>query len=212
MMNRKGFLLGAPVAAAAIGVAHAANEAPPMSGEQALRKLMAGNERYVRGELRCDVKLERRAMLAAGQSPVVAILSCSDSRVPVEHVFDQPPGTIFVVRVAGNVATTEAIASVEYAVHVLKAPLVMAMGHENCGAVKAALAYKKSGEKLPGQLQSLVDAITPAITSAGESLRDATDQNARRSAKLLDDSSLIHNVKIVSAYFDIASGRVSLLH
>jgi len=200
------------MAIAAIGLADAANDAPPMTGDQALRKLMSGNDRYIRGQLKCDVQLERRAVLAAGQSPIVAILSCSDSRVPVEHVFDQPPGTIFVVRVAGNVATTETIASIEYAVHVLKTPLVMVMGHESCGAVKAALVYKKNGEKLPGQLQSLVNAIKPGIPNADESLRDATDQNARRSAKLLDASPLIHSVKIVSAYFDIASGRVSLLH
>lgn len=190
----------------------AATSAAPVTGDQALKTLMAGNERYVRGHLNCDVALERRATLAAGQAPIVAILSCSDSRVPVEHIFDQPPGTIFVVRVAGNIASTESIASLEYAVHVLKAPLVMVMGHESCGAVKAALVYKKNGEKLPGELQSLVEAIEPALKSGDEPLRSATDENAKRAMQQLHDAELIRNVKIAAAYFDIASGRVSLLH
>lgn len=210
-MNRKGFLLGAPLAVGAFGVVQAANSAAPMTGDQALKTLMAGNERYVRGQLKCDVASERRAALAEGQSPIVALLSCSDSRVPVEHIFDQPPGTIFVVRVAGNIASTESIASVEYAVHVLKAPLVMVMGHQSCGAVKAALGYKKNGEKLPGELQSLVEAIAPALKSADEPLRSATDANAKRAMQQLHNAELIHSVKIAAAYFDIASGKVALL-
>lgn len=209
MLDRKSFLLGLPLAAAAFSTANAANEAAPVTAQEALATLIAGNARYVHGQLQCDVQAERRAAAAGGQSPIAAVLSCSDSRVPVEHIFDQPPGNIFVVRVAGNVATTETIASVEYAVHVLKTPLVLVIGHQNCGAVMAALQYKKSGSTLPGDLQSLVKAIAPAITSTD--LRAATDANVKNTARILDRSELIHGVKIVGAYFSIESARVTTL-
>lgn len=210
MLDRKTFLLGLPLAAAALrATADAANESAQVTSDEALATLLAGNARYVQGRLQCDVQAERRTAMTGGQTPIAAVLSCSDSRVPVEHIFDQPPGNVFVVRVAGNVATTETIASIEYAVHVLKTPLVLVMGHESCGAVMAAIQYKKHGTTLPGQLQSLVKAIAPAIT--GTDLRAATDANVKNAARTLDRSELIHGAKIVGAYFSIERARVTVL-
>jgi len=211
MINRRNFLLGVPLAAAATGVARASNAHPTTTPDAALHQLIVGNERYVRGKLDCDMQLERRAKLAAGQAPIAAILSCSDSRVPIDDVFDQSPGTIFSVRVAGNVATAETIGSVQYAVEELKTPLILVMGHENCGAVKAAMIYKKDGNKLPGEIQSIIDVITPALTSGGEEMRVAVDQNTKHAAAKLHASEMVGGTKIVTAYFDIASGRVTLL-
>lgn len=207
MLRRREFIAGIPFAASALTAARA--EAPA-SADRSLQMLMDGNARYVRGELHCDIGMERRVALAESQAPMAAILSCSDSRVPVEHIFDQSPGSVFVIRVAGNVATTETIASVEYAVHVLKTPLVLVLGHENCGAVKAALAYLKSGEALPGELQSLVTAIAPAV-SKGQELRAATDANVRHGVARLKRSALTAGAKIAGGYFEIASGRVSTI-
>jgi len=205
VIRRREFIAGLPFAVGALTAASAGAAAP---ADRSMQTLMDGNARYVRGELHCDVAMERRAALAAKQAPMVAILSCSDSRVPVEHIFDQPPGSIFVIRVAGNVATTETIASVEYAVHVLKTPLVLVLGHESCGAVKAALEYLKSGTALPGELQSLVTAIAPAI-GKGQTLREATDANVRHSVARLQRSTLTAGAKIAGGYFEIASGRAS---
>ncbi|MFM7428085.1 MAG: carbonic anhydrase [Elainella sp.] len=155
--------------------------------------------------------------VAAGQAPFAAILSCADSRVVPEIAFDQGIGNLFVVRVAGNIAITEDIASQEYAVGVLKAPLLMVLGHERCGAVDAAL---KGGE-LPGVIESLVFAIQPAIQASegesGDRLTNAVKANVRLQVQRLQTSSVIASalqegkLKIVGAYYDLDTGEISLV-
>lgn len=129
-----------------------------MTGEQALNNLLEGNRRYLEGRKTGAHQIPDRQKLAAGQNPQAAILCCSDSRVPPEHIFDQSHGQVFVVRVAGNIAGPSEVGSLEYAVEHLKIPLLLVMGHEGCGAVKAAL-----DGSAPGHLGKLLDEITPAV-------------------------------------------------
>jgi carbonic anhydrase len=141
-------------------------DAPPkpenvLSPDAALDRLMKGNVRYVDGvSRRHDFKHERES-LTTGQNPFAAVLSCADSRIAPEYCFDTSRGDIFVCRVAGNIASDEMIASLEYTVSVLNTPLIMVLGHESCGAVDAAIKSIKDGTTLPGHLPSLVDAIAP---------------------------------------------------
>lgn len=132
-----------------------------MTPDQALREIMDGNGRFVAG---APVAHTRdlaiiRAKAAEGQWPIAGVLSCADSRVPVEMVFDEPIGRLFVTRVAGNITTPEIIASLEYAVAVLGIKAIVVMGHSRCGAVKAAM----DNPEVPGQISALFPAILPAI-------------------------------------------------
>jgi carbonic anhydrase len=134
--------------------------------------------------------------------------------VPVEFVFDQSIGHLFVVRVAGNVTTPEIMASLEYGIAVLGTKLLMVLGHSNCGAVKAAI----EGKAVPGQISALYAPIRPAVRAAGNNLDAAIDANARIQAALLSESSPViagaikdGKLKVVPARYDIASGKVSLL-
>jgi carbonic anhydrase len=147
----------AAVAAAAIGPMHAADakaKAVPkpqnvLSPDAALDRLMKGNSRYVNGDShRHDFAHEREA-LSAGQNPFAAVLSCADSRIAPEYCFDTARGDLFVCRVAGNFASDEIVASLEYAVEVLNAPLIMVLGHEACGAVDATIKSLKDVRRCP---------------------------------------------------------------
>src|ERR1700751_2975487 len=147
----------------------AANEkAPPkpknvISPDAALDRLTKGNGRYIKGTtLRHDFAHEREA-LSGGQNPFAAILSCADSRIAPELCFDTARGDFFVCRIAGNFAGDEMVASLEYAVQVLKTPFIMVLGHEACGAVDATIKSVKDGSTLPGHLMSLVNALKPAV-------------------------------------------------
>ena len=151
---------------------------------------------------------------AEKQEPFASVLSCADSRVPVELVFDQSIGHVFVNRVAGNIATTEIMASIEYGAAVLGAKVIMVLGHGNCGAVKATI----DGKAVPGQISALYRYIRPAVNEAGSNLKAATEANAKMQAQLLGESSpllagLIKNGKltVVAAYFDVESGAVTVL-
>jgi carbonic anhydrase len=130
-----------------------------MTGEQVRNTLLAGNKRYLEGRRIAANREPDRQQLVAGQIPLAAVLCCSDSRVPPEHIFDQAHGEIFVVRVAGNIARPSEVGSLEYSVQHLKVPLVLVMGHEGCGAVKAAL----EGTPASGALGGLIDEIAPAV-------------------------------------------------
>src|SRR5919197_3276570 len=152
--------LGMAAAAAMTGAPHAfaaTAKAPPkpenvLSPDDALARLMKGNERYVEGvSRRHDFKHEREA-LSGGQNPFAAVLSCADSRIAPEYCFDTARGDLFVCRVAGNYASDDIIASLEYAVQVLNAPLIMVLGHQSCGAVDATIKSVKDGTTIPGQL------------------------------------------------------------
>lgn len=185
----------------------------------ALKRLMDGNVRYVNGTLEHPhTDSTHRKELVGGQKPFAAILGCSDSRVPLEMIFDQGLGDIFVIRVAGNVANEVTIASVEFAVSELNVPLVMVIGHEKCGAVTAAASEKT----YDGYLHNLIDHIRPSIRRAGgvegELVENAIRINAQIMAQtLIDRSDLIANAantqqtKIVSAYYHLETGRVEVL-
>ncbi len=138
-----------------------------LTAEDSLADLMAGNERFMRGRPEGPRRRpEDYAPLAAGQFPQAAIIACSDSRVPPEILFDQGVGDLFVIRIAGNVigGTGPVVkGSIEYAVAELKVPLVMVLGHSNCGAVKAAVEHIEDNDPLPGAINDLVNLIKPAV-------------------------------------------------
>ena len=188
-----------------------------MSPDQVLSRLQDGNARFVEDKL--DGKLQnssRRGELTSGQEPYAIILSCADSRVVPELAFDTGLGEIFVVRVAGNIANTSSIASIEYAVAHIGTPIVVVMGHESCGAVNAALQGGDNGYNL----NHLVSHIVPAIESApdGSSVNDVVRENARLTAKaLLERSTIIRNaveggkVRVLPAYYSLHTGEVEFL-
>lgn len=186
----------------------------------ALQRLMDGNTRYVNGTLEHPhTDEDHRKGLVGGQKPFAAILGCSDSRVPLEMIFDQGLGDIFVIRVAGNVANEVTIASVEFAVSVLNVPLVMVIGHEKCGAVTAATA---SNTSYAGYLHNLIEHIRPAVRRAGGVDGDLVENAIRINAQimsqtLIDRSDMIADAAntqqtlIVSAYYHLETGRVEVL-
>jgi carbonic anhydrase len=187
-----------------------------LSPDAALQQLMAGNQRFVANRptaLEQDLAIIRQNT-EEKQEPFAAVLSCADSRVPVELLFDQSIGHIFVTRVAGNVATSEIIASLEYGAAVLGIKAILVLGHGNCGAVKATIG----GKGVPGQISSLYPHIQPAVDQAGSNLEAATKANAKIQAALLRQASTVisglvkeSKLKVVAGYYDIARGSVTLL-
>jgi carbonic anhydrase len=187
-----------------------------LSPDAALDQLVAGNGRYVSGKLNSfdeDLGILKQKN-AEKQEPFAAVLSCADSRVPVELVFDQSIGHVFVTRVAGNVCTPEIIASLEYGAAVLGTRAIMVLGHGGCGAVAATIA----GKEVPGQISALYAPIRPGIARAGSDLEAAIRANAQYQADLLRGASPViagmvkqGTIKVVAAYYDLASGKVSML-
>lgn len=222
ILTRRDFvrLGGAAAAVAGLGTAlvRPAVAAGPTSDE-ALQKLMDGNKRFVGGKAaRPHQTAKRRGEVASGQAPFASILSCSDSRVPPEVIFDQGLGDLFVVRVAGNVADDPGIGSLEYSVAILGAPLLVVLGHSACGAVEATL---KGGET-PGKVGSLVKLIAPAADKVkgqpGDALANAIHANVtltvdrlKTTGPMLTDALEKKKLKIVGAHYDLASGKVTLL-
>jgi carbonic anhydrase len=221
--SRRFVLLGAAACAALPHAALAA--ATPGAGvaaDAALLRLQRGNRAYVREMVGSRVNtIEERAELGNGQAPWASILTCADSRTSPEILFNQGLGDIFVTRVAGNIAASAETASLEYASAVLGSQLIVVMGHSGCGAVKAALGYAK-GESMPSEdLTTLVQAIQPAIerskSTPGDALRNATEANAVITADHLRRNDILagmiakHKLKIVAAYCDLATGKVSWL-
>jgi carbonic anhydrase len=197
-----------------------ANAIPP---DEALKRIMAGNVRYAANTARNKDFSAGRAARAAGQYPIAAILSCADSRLSPELAFDQGPGELFVVRLAGNFVNDDGLASIEYGLKFLGIPLVMVLGHSNCGAVNAAIKVVKDGAELPGHLPDLVNSIRPAVEAAiakkpADLLGEATAENVRHNVRRLAAAEPIVNglikdqkIKIVGGVYDIASGKVNLL-
>jgi carbonic anhydrase len=189
----------------------------------ALKRLMAGNARYAANKPEVKDYSAGRAARTTAQYPVAAILSCADSRVSPELLFDQGPGDLFVVRVAGNYVNIDNLASLEYAVEVLGTPLVMVMGHANCGAVNAVVKNAHSSSALPGHIFMLVDAIQPGVEKAlaegGEhELDNAIEQNVqynverlKRAQPLLAPKVRDGKVQVVGAVYHLATGQVKLL-
>jgi carbonic anhydrase len=184
--------------------------------DAALARLMAGNKRYIAADLTSfkeDLAL-LKAHTVEKQEPFAAVLSCADSRVPVEIVFDQSIGQLFVARVAGNVATTEIIATLEYGAVVLGTRVIMVLGHQGCGAVKAAVG----GKAVPGQISALYARLQPAVEQGHHDYETTSKLNAKIQADLLGTASpvlvdLINDgrLKIVPAYYSLETGAVSLL-
>jgi len=189
-----------------------------MHAYQALNELIHGNRRYVTERYAYgDTGAERRRELTQGHYPFAAIMSCSDSRVPPEIIFDQGLGDIFVVRTAGQVVDSIALGSLEYAVKYLGVRLVVVLGHQDCGAVEAAIA----GYPQPGQIQEVVDAIQPAVWAArrqcGNLLTNSLVNNIYLGIRRLTTSQLLQRklaigeLKIIGAMYCMKSGRVLFL-
>jgi carbonic anhydrase len=215
------------VTAAGAKEAKEQTKAPPkpqnvLSPDAALERLLKGNGRYVDGlSLRHDFKHEREA-LAGGQNPFAAILSCADSRIAPEYAFDSGRGDLFVCRVAGNFATDEVIASLEYAVAVLGAPLILVLGHESCGAVDAAIKSLKDDKPLPGHMPSLVagvgGAVKAVLQQGGDPLGKATRQNVIDNVGKLSAATPIlgaaveqRKLRVVGGVYGLKDGRVEML-
>jgi carbonic anhydrase len=190
-----------------------------VNADEALKRLTEGNKRYVVGKfIRPHQTSVRRAELIDGQHPFAIVLGCSDSRIPVELVFDQGVGDLFVVRVAGNIADDVALGSIEYAAAHLHVPLAVVMGHGSCGAVAATA----SGGELEGHLPVIATAIRPAVdkvkTQQGDLVNNAARANAVMVAEKLKSSKpvlseLVRSGKltIVAAFYDIKSGKVEFI-
>jgi carbonic anhydrase len=188
----------------------------PLAPEQALTELLEGNRRYVSGNITAhehDLEV-LHAKNAEKQEPFAAVLSCADSRVPVEFIFDQTIGHVFVCRLAGNVTTPEVIASLEYAAAVLGVKAIMVLGHSKCGAVEATV----KGSAEPGQISALYPHIQPAVDLAGKNTDAVIKANARIQKTLLSQASTVlsglvqaKNIKIVAGYYDLTNGLVTIL-
>ncbi len=195
----------------------------------ALDRLREGNRRFVAGESRAAVQLDpaRRRELVAGQAPFAIVLGCSDSRVPVELVFDQGLGDLFVIRVAGNVVAPSQIGSVEFAAEKFGARLVVVLGHSGCGAVEATLAElrRPSAGRSPN-LRSIVDRVRPAVEGLLEG-GDAGDETAlmerairanvraacdrlRHGSEILEGLIAEAGLRVVGAEYSLETGRVDL--
>ena len=223
-LSRRTLLQGALAATAMAALPRALrampNNIPPSA---ALQRLIDGNARYVQNKIDLKDFTAGRAARAAAQYPVAAILGCADSRVAPEFIFDQDPGELFVCRVAGNYMNVDILASLEYGVEVLGAPLVMVLGHTNCGAVKAVLQYEKDRKALPGHLQMLLDAVSPGVVEAmrqgpTDELNHAIEANVRHNAQRLRQANPViakaveeKKVDVVSAVYELATGQVRLL-
>jgi carbonic anhydrase len=202
-----------------------ANQAiPGPTADEALARLIAGNERFRRGQARwTTTPRETLADLARGQHPFATILGCSDSRVPPEWVFDAGLGELFVIRVAGNVLSPEVAGSLQYAGSHLHTPLFVVLGHEGCGAVAAALATKYEGAQQRARIQILVDSIIPGLPdfdqrlAPEERLTLAVEANVRWTVQQIvstpeGQARLAEGrMKIVGAVYEIETGRVRFL-
>lgn len=199
--------------------------------DEALHKLQDGNKRYVESRMNTcgETNAATRAKLAQGQKPYAIILSCSDSRVPPELIFDQTLGEIFVVRVAGNIPDPVVLGSIEYAAEHFGSPLIMVLGHERCGAVKATVEANGKGE---GNIGAIVKTIAPALQKVKAACRSrkncdqkdkakfvefVVDENVKLVAANLTKQSRVigklvkeGKVRIVAAKYDLDDGKVTL--
>ncbi len=214
-----------------IGVAHAADPpapgaAPPpnaIAPADALKRLMEGNARYAANAPNERDFSSGRAARAQAQHPIAAIVSCADSRVAPELAFDQGPGDLFVMRVAGNIVNPDLLASLEYGVHFLGVPLIMVLGHTGCGAVEAAIKVLKTRAVLPGHLPDLIRAIKPAVivaekTKPANLLDGAITENVRRQVARLKRSPPVvqkfyagKKIDIVGGVYDLATGKIAIV-
>src|SRR5215831_339736 len=186
-----------------------------LSPDAALQELVAGNKRFAANQL---TSIEHDLIILKEhtvdkQEPFAAVLSCADSRVPVELVFDQTIGHIFVTRVAGNIVTPEIISSLEYGVAVLGVKALLVLGHGSCGAVKAAM----KADTVPGQISTLYPRLRQAVEQSGDNFDKAIEGNAKIQAELLRTSSTVireavkaGKLKVEAGVYDLATGKVTL--
>eukprot|EP00274_Cyanoptyche_gloeocystis_P007361 CAMPEP_0196652678 /NCGR_PEP_ID=MMETSP1086-20130531/2015_1 /TAXON_ID=77921 /ORGANISM="Cyanoptyche gloeocystis , Strain SAG4.97" /LENGTH=229 /DNA_ID=CAMNT_0041983345 /DNA_START=58 /DNA_END=747 /DNA_ORIENTATION=- len=204
-----------PTAIRALGIRplFAHGGASPATPDEALKYLREGNSRFIAGNTAGPNRdLERVKSVAAGQKPFAAFLSCADSRVPVEIIFDQGFGDVFVTRVAGNIATPELIASLEFGTAVLGAKVLMVLGHTACGAVAATA----KGGDVPGVISSLYYHIKPAVRACNGHVEQSIEENVRVQARQLAEVSPVlaglikeGKLKVVGGVYDLATGKVN---
>lgn len=223
--SRRRFL-GASLAGTAVGLLGAASSTfitpepvlaqSILTPDEALKTLLDGNERFMAGKILSDAQDLQilRDHTVEKQEPFAAVLACADSRVPVELIFDQSIGHVFLTRVAGNIVTPEIIASLEFGVAVLGTKAIVVLGHAGCGAVKAAIQNKE----VPGQISALFPHLRQAVDHSGPDVVATTKANATIQAALLSKASTVlapmvkeGKLKIVAAYYDLGSGKVSLV-
>ncbi|OWT53729.1 carbonic anhydrase [Candidimonas nitroreducens] len=232
---RRLFLRAAGASAVAVGagllsasVADAAQAAAPpkpqnaISPDAALKRLRAGNARYVSGATKLHDFAHEREALSGGQNPYAAILGCADSRIAPEYAFDSARGDLFVTRVAGNFVNDDVLGSLEYAVAVLKTPAILVLGHEKCGAVDAAVKAATAGATYPGMIQSLVTSLLPSVEKAkaakGKLVEAATVQNVldsmanlRSRSAIIEEAVKAGKLKIAGGVYRLSTGKVDFL-
>jgi carbonic anhydrase len=197
----------------------ATSAAPNVAPAMAYKTLIEGNQRFVQGRLTGPHRsADRRTELAQGQRPIATILSCADSRVPAELLFDQGLGDLFNVRVAGNIVTPEVLGSLEYAVELLETPLLMVLGHERCGAVTAAV----NAQPVPGHIGDFLDELQAAVRQTqnrpGDPIDNAVTANIQiQIQQILKQSTLISQrqingqVTVIGGRYDLDTGLVTIV-
>lgn len=231
-VGRRRFLQRFGLGAAALAVAGCAPQAqrvatvaprtPVRDPALALERLQEGNQRYVSEQpLRFRLDAARRLELTESQTPLATVFACVDSRVPVERVFDQGHGELLVVRTAAHVVDDAALGSIEFGVAQLATPLVVVLGHERCGAVAAAISFAANGARAPGNIQTVVEGIVPAVEAArgqgGDHVESTVRAHSRMIARRLGASPVISplqqegRVRIVPAFYSMRTGRVEFL-
>jgi len=198
-----------------------ASESGGIGADEALSRLLNGDKRFVAGkseEPHGAALIERRHDLAKDQKPFAVIVSCSDSRVPPELVFDASLGDIFVIRTAGEVVDEVGVGSIEYAIEHLGTRLIVVLGHQRCGAVSAAVSGGTETGDIPDVLKAILPAVEETKGQSGDHIDNAIRANARDIAKRLQTSGPIitprvqsGEVKIVAAYYSLDTGLVELL-
>lgn len=217
--------LAAPLA---LGSSAAIASSPPKPGnvltpDQALERLMQGNERYVSGDIQPVDFAKTRAALAGGQNPYACLVSCADSRIGPEYAFDEGRGDLFVTRVAGNFVTPDILASLEFGTAVLGSPLIMVLGHTSCGAIEATVQAVTENASFPGHIQSLTTALSPAVrqsqaAGAKDLVVAATLDNIRLNVRKLQQANPIlaervakGQLKVVGGLYHLDTGKVEMV-
>ena len=225
--SRRDFLKASGLTAVSLALAACAPALAPTEGsvtnaDEALQRLMEGNERYVANKSTdLNESQSRRAELAQGQNPFATIFSCVDSRVPPELVFDRGLGDLFVIRTAGHVIDNAVLGSLEFGVAELKIPLLMVLGHEKCGAVKATVEAVEKNATAEGDINWLVEGIRPAVeevkSQSGDLLDNAVKANVTLTVERLKGSAILSEalekseLQIVGGRYDLDTGMVEIL-
>ena len=215
-------LTAVSLALAACAPAQAPTEGPVTNADEALQRLREGNERYVANKSTdLNESQSRRAALAQGQNPFATIFSCVDSRVPPELIFDRGLGDLFVIRTAGHVIDNAVLGSLEFGVAELKIPLLMVLGHEKCGAVKATVEAVEKNATAEGDINWLVEGIRPAVeevkSQSGDLLDNAVKANVTLTVERLKGSAILSEalekseLQIVGGRYDLDTGMVEII-